>query len=322
MAYNAPHFPLAAPEEDVKLFKGKFHDGWDKIRKQIYDRQLKMNLFGKDYPLSKRSPLIPLWENVNATQQMKCEMTMEVYAAMIYHVDKCVGEMVAKLKDKGLYENTVILFLSDNGASAEGGTVFGAKEAQLGDKVKAAGMLGQVWAEMSNTPFALYKHNTHEGGISTPFIVSYPSGIPKNQNGKIVHQYGHVVDIMATIVGICGAKYPTNYNGNEIIPMQGINLLPVLKGEKVKRKEPIVWEHTGNIALRDGKWKIVKERQDTEFELYDMENDRTEMNNLALKKPEILMEMKKKMEAKSQSVGIMAIDFGEIPRWYVPVTKY
>ena len=320
LAHNAPHFPLQAPEEDIALFKDKFPMGWDKTRHEIYDRQLKMNLLGKDYQLTKRSPRIPLWENVDSVQQKRSKFTMEVYAAMIHRLDLGIGRIIDELKLKDLYDNTVIILLSDNGASAEAPTVFGATF--KGDIIKPSGQLGQAWAECSDTPFYLYKQNTHEGGISTPLIVSYPTGIPKSQNGKIVHQYGHVVDIMATIVAMSGSKYPVIFNGNPITPMQGVNLFPVWKGEKVVRKEPIIWEHMGNVALRDGKWKIVRERTEKEFELYDMEADRTEINNLALKEPEVLDEMIKKFELMSKKIGVMPIDFGSAPHWYVPVFEY
>lgn len=321
LAYNAPHFPLTAPEEDIDKFKGEFCVGWDKMRIDIYNRQMKMNIFGKKYPLTKRNPLIPLWIDVDSRQQLRCEKTMEVYAAMIYHLDRSIGELVEKLKANHQLENTIIMFMSDNGASAEGSTVYGAEEYKKGE-IKPGWLLGQCWAEMSNTPFFLYKVNVHEGGISTPFIVSYPNGIPKSQNGKIVHQAGHIVDVMASIVSLTGSKYPENYNGNAIIPMQGINLLPMWKGNKIERKSPLIWEHGGGLALRDGKWKIVKERNETEWELYNMDDDRTETNNLASANKEILSKMKVKFDEMAKEVGIISLPFGQNPRWYVPVTKY
>lgn len=321
LAYNAPHFPLQAPEEEIAKFKGKFNKGWDVLRQEIYERQMKMNLLGKVYPLTKRNPKIPLWKDVDEIQKAKSEHAMEIYAACIKKVDDNIGILVSELKKKGVFDNTVIIILSDNGGNAEGATVFGTYKGENPGDVNSTVLIGQAWAEMSNTPFYLYKHHTHEGGISTPCVISYPNGISAKMQGKIVRQPSHVIDIMATLVGISGAKYPQNYNGNTITPMQGINMFPTWQGKTVKRKEPIFWEHEGNLALLDGKWKIVKENAENDFQLYNMVDDRTEMNDLAAKDTTVFAKMKASLDKKYAEVGAKPYGKKNL-RWFVPVKEY
>ena len=322
MAYNAPHFPLQIPEAEKETFKGQFSKGWDELRQQIYENQLEMGLLGKEYGLTKRNPLIPLWKDLEPGQRQRSELTMEIYAAILSHLDRSVGQLVDKLKERGVFDNTVIILLSDNGGNAEGKTVFGTFEGENPGSSQSNIFLGQAWAEMTNTPFYLYKHHTHEGGISTPLIVSYPAGIPASKNGSIVHQPGHVIDIMATLVGMSGSKYPEQLHGQRITPMQGINLYDIWLGKTVKRSEPIFWEHEDNVAIRDGKWKLVKERGERNFQLYDMENDRTELHDLASQEPEILQEMMQKFQRMYDKVGAAKLNFGKDPRWFVPIENY
>ena len=321
LAYNAPHFPLQAPEDEIAKFKGKFAKGWDVLRNEIYNRQMKMNLFGKQYPLSKRNPKIPLWNDVDAAQKAKSERAMEIYAACVKKVDDNIGLLVKELKDKGVFNNTMIVIISDNGGNAEGNTVYGSFNGVNPGDINSSVFVGQAWAEVSNTPFYLYKHHTHEGGISTPCVVSFPNAIPQKMNGKIIHEPSHVIDIMATMVAVSGAKYPEKYNGNTITPMQGINMLPAYKGGKVNRNAPIFWEHEGNVALRDGKWKIVKEVLEPEFQLFDMKKDRTEMNDLKNKNPKEYSRIKALFDKKYEEVGAKPLKEKEL-RWFVPVSKY
>lgn len=321
LAYNAPHFPLQAPENEIANFKGKFAQGWDALRNEIYNRQVKMNLLGKQYPLSKRNPKIPLWNDVDAAQKAKSERALEIYAACVKKVDDNIGMLVKQLKNKGIFDNTMIVILSDNGGNPEGGNVFGTYKGSNPGDVNSSVFVGHAWAEMSNTPFYLYKHHTHEGGISTPCVVSYPNGIPQKMNGKIVQEPSHVIDIMATIVAITGAKYPEKYKGNIITSMQGINMLPAYAGKIVKRNEPIFWEHEGNLALRDGKWKIVKEALDPDFQLFDMNNDRTEMDDLKNKNPKEYSRVKVLFDKKYNEVGAKPLKEKEL-HWFTPVSKY
>ncbi len=322
LCYNAPHFPLQAPEEDIAAFKGQFNKGWDVMRQEIYDRQLKMNLLGKPYQLTKRSPLIPLWQDIGEEQREQSLFTMELYAGIIAHLDNAIGEIVKELKRKGLFENTVIMLLSDNGANAEGDNVYGTFKGANPGRWDSNIFLGQAWAEATNAPFFLYKHHTHEGGIVTPLIVTYPKGIASKMNGKIVHEPGHVIDIMTTLVEMSGATYPKTFNNHNIIPMQGINLFPIWLGKKPSRKEPLFWEHEGNIALRDGRWKLVKEFNEPDWQLYDMNKDRTECNDLAKVEHQIFDKMMAKCRMMCEKVGVAPIDFGKAPRWMLPVKAY
>lgn len=321
LPYNGAHFPLQAPENQIKKFKGKFKNGCTDIRRDVYNRQLKMNLFGDKYALTAPNPLIPDWTKLDKEQTAQSEHIREIYAACISSIDDNVGRLVNYLKQQSIFDNTVFIILSDNGGNAEGKTVFGRYEGANPGAVNSTVFLGQAWAETANTPFYLYKHHTHEGGISTPLIVSYPNGIPARMNGKIVHQPGHVIDIMATVVGMSSAVYPTEYQGNNIIPMQGINLFPVWKGETVKRNEPVFWEHENNFALRDGKWKMVKEAGDESFQLYDMEKDRTEINDLAQKEPLVYADMKAKFDMMFKKTGSAVLKF-PLGRWFVSPQKY
>ncbi len=322
LAYNAPHFPLQAPKEAIAMFKGKFAMGWDRMRQEIYQRQLKINLLGKRYPLTPPSPLIPRWSDVDDAQKAQSEHTMEIYAAMLYYLDKCVGQVVDNLKAKGVFDNTVIILLSDNGGNAEGKTVFGTFEGKYPGRPGSEVFLGQAWAESCNTPFFLYKHHTHEGGIATPLVVSYPAGIPSALNGLIVDQPAHVIDIMATMVAMSGAEYPSEFQGNKITPMQGINLYPLWAGGKAVRTDPIFWEHEDNVAIRYGKWKLVKERNEEKYQLYDMEADRTEMNDLSGQQPQVMADMMKRFRDMYKKVGAAYHDFGKAPRWFTPVSDY
>jgi arylsulfatase len=329
LAHNAAHFPLQAPKEDIDRYKGKFSKGWDILRQECYQRQLEFNLLGKPFALTKRNPKIPKWNDLDALQKQQSERIMEIYATVMDKLDQSIGRLVSELKAKEVYDNTVIILLSDNGGNAEGKTVFGTYSGENPGSIGSTVFLGQAWAETSDTPFFLYKHHTHEGGIAAPCIISYPKGIPTSQNGMIIHQSGHVIDIMATLVGMSGAKYPKKFNGHDITPMQGINLFPACKGETIVRKEPIFWEHEGNVALRDGKWKLVKENKESTFQLYDMENDRTEVNDLSRNEPKILAEMMKKYKMMYKKVGAMPIKkIGAMPlefderSWFVPVVDY
>lgn len=321
LAYNGAHFPLQAPKAAIDKFKGKFKKGWTQMRDEVYKRQLAMNLLEKNYPLTKANPLIPDWTKLDEKQLSESEYIREIYAATITSIDENIGRLVKELKDKGVYDNTVIMLMSDNGGNAEGETVFGTYEGEQPGQVNSRVFLGQAWAESSNTPFYLYKRQTHEGGIATPFVVTYPAGIPKEMNGKITHQPGHVIDVMATLVGMSSATYPANYNGNDITAMQGVNLFPMWKGETLKRNEPIFWEHENNYALRDGKWKLVKEAGDESYQLYDMENDRTEITDLAQKEPAVFESMKQKFESKFKEVSAADIKF-KLGRWFVSPQKY
>ena len=330
-AHTAPHWPMHALEHDVKKYKGVYDKGWDAIRKARHERQLKMGLINKDWKISPRDSKAPPWEKApNKEWDIR---NMEVYAAMVDALDQGVGRIIKALKDSGQYENTLFLFLADNGGCAEGmgrrgGIQYRDKdpdtlkpmakgELQLdmiprrtrdgrvvkqGTEVMTGGPdtyhgYGLPWANASNTPFREYKHWVHEGGISTPLIAHWPKGIDKPRQGKLEEQPGHLIDLMATCVDLSGATYPKKIGDTPIVPMQGASLAPAFNDRDIGRKKPIFWEHEGNRAMREGKWKLVAKGSSGPWELYDMEADRTELNNLAEKNSDHLEEMVETWEA-------------------------
>ncbi len=220
---------------------------------------------------------------------------MAIYAAVVSRLDQSIGNLVQGLKDKGVFENTLILFVSDNGGNPEPSALGKYIGNNPGDSQSDI-FLGQGWAEVNCTPFWSYKHHTHEGGIATPGIISWPAGIAQQYKGSIQRQSAHITDIMATLVDLAQAKYPSQYQGKTITPLVGVSLLPALKAKEIKRKNPIFWEHEGNKAILQGKWKLVAEYTD-DWQLYNLENDRTELHNLILDNPKKAAELKSLYES-------------------------
>ncbi len=304
LAYNAPHWPLQAKMEDIQKYEGKYRAGWDKIREARYQKQLKMGMWEKPITLSpKNDDLLkpgsgqPVWESIanNEKNLAELDLTMAIYAAMIDCMDQGIGRLMEYLEKNNRMENTLILFLSDNGACHEGGTNgigFPGKDLE---KMKRGGFLtvGSNWAKVSNTPFRYYKSWAHEGGIATPLIAHWPKGI--KQKGSFVDQPGHIIDIMATAIDISGAKYPAIYQGDSIRPVEGKSLLPIFQGKEREGHESICWSHEGNRAIRKGKWKLAAV-QDGTWELFDIENDRSECHNLAKQFPEVVQLLDKTWE--------------------------
>ena len=321
VAYTAPHWPMHALPQDIAKYKGRYARGWDALRAQRHKRMIEMGIVKSKWKITPRDSRVPPWEEAEDKQWF--QRRMEVYAAMVDCLDQGVGRIVSELKRTGSFENTLIFFLADNGGCAEEYGSRGpvepdpSKEIPLRPMDKNAlqydmqpkvtrdgrpvrtghGVMpgpadtyiayGRPWANASNTPFRLYKHWVHEGGIATPLIAHWPSQIKargKRRKASLTglrHQPGHLIDIMATCVDIAGARYPFEYNGSKIIPMEGRSLVPAFDNEPVER-EAIYWEHEGNRAVRKGKWKLVS-RHPGGWELYDLEADRTELNDLSQK---------------------------------------
>jgi arylsulfatase len=286
IAQGAVHFPLRAPAETIAKYRGKYVMGWDALREQRYAKQLSLGVIDPKWTLAPRPPEVPAWESEPADSQRRFDEIIAVYAAMIERIDLAMGALVDGLERRGVLESTLILFLSDNGGNAEGGPP-GATEGDgpVGGPQSYV-KLGMDWATLANTPFRRYKHFTHEGGISTPLIVHWPAGIPAGRRGALEKQPVHQIDVMATAVDLAGASYPREFSGNAIEPMQGVSLRPALLGKLLGRTEPIFWEHEGNKAVRDGKWKLVR-RHRQPWQLFDMEADRTEQHDLMQRQPEL-----------------------------------
>ena len=292
LCYNAPHFPLQAPAEEIAKFRGKYKEGWGALRDARYARQLNSGLIDKGWEKSPRPQGVDLWKSVPAEEQDRFDHIMATYAAVVHHMDKAVGELVAGLRERGVLDNTLILFMSDNGGNAESG----ARGKNEGDPSKADSdwFCGMSWAFLENTPFRLFKHFNHEGGIATPLIAHWPAGIAAK--GEWRTQPAHLIDIMATCADVGGAAYPANFNGKPVQPMEGRSLVGAFAGKPIER-DALYWEHEGNAAVRVGDLKLVRQRAEGAWELYDMKADRTELHDLAAAQPETVKKMAEKWEA-------------------------
>jgi len=294
LAYNAPHFPLQAPAADIAKYRGKYMAGWDKLREQRYEKQIRLGIIDKAWPLSPRLDDVKAWDSLTPAEQDCFDQIMAVYAACVDHMDQAVGRVVADLRRRGVLDNTLILFLSDNGGNAEKGPN-GILEGS-GEPGSATSNVycGESWAFLQNTPFRRYKHYIHEGGISTPLIAHWPAGIAAK--GELRTQPGHITDIMTTCVDVAGATYPAEFNDRPIPPMEGRSLLPAFENKPIER-DAIYWEHEGNAGVRGGAWKLVRYGLAGAWELYDMKADRTELHDLAATNPEVTKDLAAKWEA-------------------------
>ena len=301
VAYTAPHWPLHALPEDIEKFIGKYTGGWDEVRETRYQRMLEMGILEESWALSPRDEEIPPWEEV--TDKEKRDRLFAIYAAMIYRLDIGIGQIMDELEAQGKLENTLVMFVSDNGASSEYG-VFGRDSRNNGVEIGGEDSYhtyGLSWSNASNTPFRENKKWTHEGGIATPFIASWPAVIKKG--GTINRDVGHIVDVMATCIDVAGVEYPTEYNGNSIKSMEGRSLVPTLMGKQGAERGDLFWEHLGNRAARRGKWKLVAEKKG-DWELYDMDSDRSELNDLSTEMPELRDELIQAWKSWAERVGV------------------
>ncbi|MCA9054350.1 MAG: arylsulfatase, partial [Planctomycetaceae bacterium] len=284
LAHCAPHFPLMAPQEDIDRYRGKYLVGWDRLREERRQRQIAKGLVDAGWPLTPRADNSPAWDDVPEDKRERFDHIMSIYAAMIERMDRSVGAVVEHLQSKGVLDNTLILFLSDNGGNAESGPDGKYDGPNPGDPHSNV-FLGQNWATLANTPFRKWKHYVHEGGSATPLIAHWPAGIPAERNGQLENQPGHLVDLMATIVDVTGADYPTEFNGHPIEGMEGVSLQPALAGKELQRSNPIFFNHEDNRAVRDGDWKLVA-LKGKPWELYNIPADRTELNDLSAQHPD------------------------------------
>lgn len=313
VAYTAAHWPMHALPEDIKKYKGKYDEGYAALRESRLQKMKELGVVPADIELS---PQAEDWDKVQHRDwELRC---MEVYAAMIDRMDQGIGKIVNSLKETDALDNTLVLFLQDNGGCAEGlgrrakkgleqrplepDAAMTKEELQFDmipkktrdgwPLIQGPGAMpgpadtyiayGKGWANVSNTPFREYKHWVHEGGISTPLIAHWPRGIKRH--GELEHQPGHLVDIMATCVDLAGATYPNQFSGKPITPLEGRSLKPTFVGEEIER-EAIFWEHEGNRAVRVGDWKLVAKGNDGPWELYNVADDRAELNDLAASEP-------------------------------------
>jgi arylsulfatase A-like enzyme len=311
VAHNAPHWPIEAPDENVANFKGRYDKGWDALREEKLKRMKVMGLLAKNTELSPH-PKIPDWDKVPAETRNESAFRREIYAAQIERLDENIGRLVAKLKDLGKLENTLILFLSDNGCSAEKG-IFGWQYPankrenfkQWRNQSGRSASQGEGWSNASNAPFRKHKRWVHEGGIATPFIAHWPKQI--KSRGKLTHQPGHVVDVMSTLVDIAGANYPKTFNGKQIKPAPGKSLMPTFRNPQEVKERTLFWEHETHAAIRQGNWKLVTENatQAEAWELYDMSKNRTETDNVATQMPNRVKGMRKKWGTWARQADVL-----------------
>ncbi|MFB2117591.1 arylsulfatase [Parapedobacter sp. 2B3] len=282
LAFTAPHWPLQAPRSVVDKYRDRYDQGWAALRSERYQKMIDMGLIDASWPLPPADGLD--WDTLAVEKRAEMALRRAIYAAQVDQMDQNIGRLVDYLKTDGLFENTLIIFINDNGACAEGGMLGGGKPEQLETKEGYFLTYGQSWANASNTPYREYKHWVHEGGISSPLIAHWPAGIPSSQRGRLIHEYSFLPDIMATFVDISDASYTTEKDGKPVPAMAGNSFLPLLKGSGgAIHDQPICWEHEGNRAVRLGNYKAVmkwEENQPLKWELYDLSKDRTELNDL------------------------------------------
>ena len=328
-AFTAAHWPLMAPEEVIEKYKERYANGWDQVRAERHARQLASGIVEERWGLTERDPRVPKWELASFHQwEMR---RMAVYAAQIDKLDQNIGKITNKLRQLNLFDNTLIFFLSDNGGNfeelatlspsqkrpaympyrtKEGWEVVpGNDPSILPGSATTYASYGIPWGNASNTPFRLYKHYAHEGGISTPFIVHWPRGLTKT---GLSHVIGHEIDIMPTCLEVAGATYPrTSKAGTPPPPLEGQSLVPVFAGHSLPERS-LFWEHEGNCAVREGKWKLVSRFPDY-WELYDMEQDRTERHNLADQHLALVRKMVADYAAWAKRVGVQPWPMPETP---------
>ncbi len=301
LSYTAPHWPLHAFPKDIEKYRGTYEMGWDSLRVLRYNKQIELGITGADTELSLTSDRVEAWEQADPERKEQWKLEMAIYSAMIDHMDRSIGRVIEQLKEMGEIDNTLILFLSDNGGCHTTPSVAHLDGEPGGPRSFPS--YGYEGAEVSNVPFRLWKQFTHEGGIASPLIAHYPEMIGR---GMIDEQVTHIIDIMPTIVELTGADYPDEINGKAIKPMQGESLLPVFRGESVDRGEPLYFEHSGNRGIRDGEWKLVSSRFDLTWELYNVEEDPTELNDVSEVFPDVRDELISKYELWAETNNVLS----------------
>jgi len=322
-AFTAPHWPLHAIEDDIGRYDGRFDEGWDKLRSERLARLMAEGILPADTALSDRDPTQPPWDEADHPSWQV--LRMQVYAAQVERLDRGIGRILQALRETGRIDNTLLLFLSDNGASAEELPLV-----KLADFAKRSDIVprhsrngqpirignspdivpgaddtyssyGRAWANLSNTPFRFYKRWVHEGGIATPLLVSWPAaGL---NDGAVVDHPFQLVDIVPTIIEATGAAYPPPSLRWPVEALEGRSMLPTLRGD-APNAAPLFWEHTGNAAIRLGRWKLVREYP-TAWELYDMDMDRTELVDQAARFPDVVADLDRRWQEWASRVGVL-----------------
>ena len=319
LAYTAPHWPIQAHEEDIAKYRGNYKEGWDAIREQRYRRQVELGLIDASWPLSPKTEGIPDWNSLDEAKRDEMDLKMAIFAAMVDRVDQNVGKLVAFLKERKAFDNTLILFLSDNGACQEGGMLGRGEFRDVAKRNEEHdNSYGEAWANAGSTPFRFYKHYLHEGGSATPFFMHWPARISPRTDWY--PDSAQLIDVMPTLLDVAGASYPTERKGTKTVPLDGISLRPAFTGAPLDRGRPLFAEHETNASVREGNWKLVGVNvampdgtQAKQWELYDLAKDRTELKNLASAKPEKVKELAAKWETWAARVGVYPRAEGQPP---------
>jgi len=329
LCYNAPHFPVEAPDALIEKYRGRYRRGWDRLREEKLERMKAMGIVGEEQSLprvkgfdqeeregfcfkpSVDSAVLPKWDELSADDREELDFRRAIYAAQVERMDENVGRLVDRLREKGILDNTVILFMSDNGCSGELGrfglnwqTYTRGNYKEWRTKGGWSISQGQCWASLSNTPLRKFKIFVHEGGIATPFIAHWPDGIadPGRIHTEGIH---HLIDIMPTLCEIAGAGYPSSYDGRSITPAAGRSLMPAFRGETFDEPErTLCWQHETNAAIRRGDWKLVTsdDRDPEAWELYDLTLDRSESEDLCAERPQLVEQLKQKWQSWAEDV--------------------
>ena len=303
-AFYAPHFPLHAPDSTVQKYRGKYRNGWTVVRKQRFQKQKSLGIISENSELSMRDDDISDWDSLTEEQKDEMDLRMAIYAAQIEELDKGIGKIIQTLKESGDYENTIIVFLSDNGAIED--SEFGkGKEKNLNQSGPYTSY-GRAWSHVSNTPYRKYKKYNHEGGIISPLIVCHKDLV---KAGSINQHPAHIIDLMPTFLDIAGVSLPSQRNGESIIEVQGQSLVPLLKKTSHQQDaRALFWEHEGNRAVRLDNWKLVSVRSNDRWELYDLSNDPTETKDLSEKFPLKVEELEERWNIWAENHQVLPLD--------------
>ena len=316
LAHAAPHWPMHAHEEDIARYEGAYNKGWDAIRTARHEQMLSRGVLQHRWAISPRDADAPAWSDAKHRDWEASRMA--VYAAMVDRMDQSIGRVLQALKRLGQHDDTLILFLSDNGGCAEfmaedGWAKFmpdvhnDGRKISMGNRpgLRPGGPLTYMsydlpWANVSNAPFRLFKHWVHEGGISTPLIAQWPARL---KQAGVSHAPCHVIDLLPTILDAAGVSYPARLGERSVQPLDGESLLPVLEGRSWSRGQPLIWEHEGNAAVRVDNLKLVR-KFNQPWELYDMEKDRTELHDLAARNRPLVQRMEKEFHTQARAAGV------------------
>ncbi|WDE99245.1 arylsulfatase [Lentisphaera profundi] len=351
LAYNAPHFPLQAPKELIDKYVKTYEKGWDHIRETRFQKMQELGIISKNITISAKGIVpkvpnrnkdsqyygkeIPAWNSLDLARRKDLTRRMATFAAMVDSVDQNIGRVLKDLEENNELDNTCIFFLSDNGACAEwdphgfDNNPYPQNLLHEGDDLNKIGQKGSFhsygsgWANACNTPLSSYKHYTYEGGISSPTIIHFPSELARK--GTIAREPQHVIDIAATILDIAEVTYPKGWHGQELYPIQGKSLLPFIKGQKASQA-PLYFEHEGNRAIRQGKWKLLWINYTQKWQLYNIDNDRSETSDLSSQHPEKVAELSKMWNSWAEKnfvakEKIKTVSKGMPKLYYTPTSK-